>query len=80
MTSIALGIFIIFVVYIAIWSIRNDTVRSISDQTGLIRMRRPSEPGPRPGSGGGRRRPEAAERAGGSPPSRVHPDASTRGR
>ena len=42
MTSIALGMFIVFIIYIMIWSIKNDGARSISEQTGLIRMRDPS--------------------------------------
>ena len=42
MTSIALGVFIIFIIYIMIWSIKNDGARSIGEQTGLIRMRDPS--------------------------------------
>jgi hypothetical protein len=42
MTSIALGIFIIFIIYIMIWSIKNDDVSSIGEQTGFIRMRNPS--------------------------------------
>jgi hypothetical protein len=42
MTSVALGVFIIFILYVMIWSIRNDKVRSIFDQTGLIKMRGPS--------------------------------------
>ncbi len=43
MTSIALGIVIVFIVYVMIWSIRNDGVRRIGDQTGLIRMRDPDK-------------------------------------
>lgn len=39
MTSIALGVFIAFIFYVMIWSIKNDGAGSISDQTGLIRMR-----------------------------------------
>jgi len=42
MTSVALGVFIIFILYVMIWSIKNDKVRSILDQTGLIKMRDPS--------------------------------------
>jgi hypothetical protein len=42
MTSIALGVFIVFILYIMIWSIKNDGVRSIREQTGLIRMRESS--------------------------------------
>ena len=44
MTSIALGLFILFMIYIVIWSVKNDQARSISDQTGLIRMREPARP------------------------------------
>jgi len=42
MTSFALGAFIIFVIYVMIWSIRNDGAASIGEQTGFIRMRDPS--------------------------------------
>ena len=43
MTSIALGVFIVFIIYVMVWSIRNDDARSIRDQTGFIRMRLPPE-------------------------------------
>jgi hypothetical protein len=39
MTSIAFGVVIIFILYVMIWSIKNDGAKSISDQIGLIRMR-----------------------------------------
>jgi hypothetical protein len=39
MTSIAFGAVIIFILYVMIWSIKNDGAKSIGDQSGLIRMR-----------------------------------------
>lgn len=50
MTSIALGVFIIFIIYVMVWSIRNDGARSIAEQTGFIRMRRPSKEKPKLGT------------------------------
>jgi hypothetical protein len=44
MTSIALGVFVLFIVYVMVWSIKNDQMRSISEQTGFIRMRDPARP------------------------------------
>lgn len=38
-TSIALGIFILFIFYVIYWSMKNDKVRTIREQTGFIRMR-----------------------------------------
>lgn len=35
---------ILFIGYIIYWSLRNDKAKSISDQTGLIRMRGAEEP------------------------------------
>lgn len=58
MVSIALGLFVIFIVYVMIWSIKNDDARSIGDQTGLIRMREPSNK--RPGRLGHRRQAAAS--------------------
>lgn len=43
MTSIALALFIVFIVYVMIWSIRNDGARSIREQNGYIKMRVPPE-------------------------------------
>ena len=43
MTGIALLIFTGFILYVMVWSIKNDGVRSIKDQTGLIKMRELSE-------------------------------------
>jgi len=43
MTSIALGIFIVGIIYVMIWSLKNDGARSIGEQTGFIRMRVPSK-------------------------------------
>lgn len=45
MTSIALGVFIVFIVYVVIWSMRNDGAKSLRDQTGIIRMRVPKGAG-----------------------------------
>lgn len=45
MTSIALGVFIVFIVYVMIWSMRNDNAKSIRDQTGYIRMKIPKGAG-----------------------------------
>ena len=44
MTSIALGLFILFIVYVMVWSIKNDQMPSISEQTGFIKMRDPARP------------------------------------
>jgi hypothetical protein len=44
LVSIALGIFIAGVIYVTIWSVANDTAKSIEDQTGFIRMRVPKKP------------------------------------
>ena len=41
MTAIALVIFVIGILYVMIWSMKNEDARSISDQTGFIRMRKP---------------------------------------
>jgi hypothetical protein len=60
MTSIALGVFITFIIYIMIWSIKNDGARSISEQTGLIRMRDPSTA---PRKSGGRSEPRRTSTA-----------------
>lgn len=44
LTSIGLGLFILCVIYVAIWSVKNDGAPSIGDQTGFIRMRTPGKP------------------------------------
>lgn len=44
LVSIALGIFILCIIYVAYWSIKNDAATSIEEQTGLIRMRVPRPP------------------------------------
>lgn len=44
LASIGLGIFILGIIYVAIWSTRNDGAPSIGDQTGFIRMRMPRKP------------------------------------
>jgi hypothetical protein len=41
MTAIALAVFTLFIAYVMVWSIKNDNVRSIGEQTGWIRMRHP---------------------------------------
>lgn len=41
MVSIALGVFILCIVYVIVWSIMNDKAGAIRNQTGLIRMRLP---------------------------------------
>lgn len=50
LTSIGLGVFIACVIYVAIWSVKNDGAMSIEDQVGFIRMRawkRPAAPAAR---------------------------------
>jgi hypothetical protein len=42
MTAIALVIFVVAILYVMIWSIKNEDARSIGDQTGFIKMRDPS--------------------------------------
>ena len=42
MVSIALGIFILAILYVIFWSMKNDKARSIDEQTGFIRMREPT--------------------------------------
>lgn len=44
LVSIALGIFILCVIYVAYWSVKNDAAESIDDQMGFVRMRRPRKP------------------------------------
>lgn len=44
MTAIALVIFTCFIVYVMIWSIKNENARSTKDQTGIIKMRDPKLP------------------------------------
>lgn len=51
MISIALGVFIIFIIYVAIWSVSNDGARSIEEQKGIIRMRVPQKTTPKHGGG-----------------------------
>lgn len=50
LTSIGLGVFIACVIYVVIWSVKNDGASSIEDQDGFIRMRawkRPTGPAAR---------------------------------
>jgi hypothetical protein len=61
MTSFALGAFIIFVLYVIIWSIRNDGAASIGEQNGLIRMRETSRDA-RKSTGAGHRSHQTAPR------------------
>ena len=56
MTAIALAIFIVAILYVMIWSIRNDGRRSIGEQTGFLRMRDPSSTARKPGEQRGHRR------------------------
>ena len=44
LVSIALGLFILGIVYVAIWSVKNDAAKTIGDQVGFIRMRLPRSP------------------------------------
>jgi hypothetical protein len=55
MTSVALGIFIVFIVYVMIWSIKNHGARSIADQSGIIKMRDPTDAAGKPYRRSGRR-------------------------
>jgi len=66
MTAIALAVFIVFIIYVMIWSIRNDGVRSIREQTGYIKMRVPPEtpPDKTPEQRRAQQNPAAAKRAG----------------
>ncbi len=41
MTAIALALFTLFIAYVMVWSIKNDHLRSIGEQSGLIKMRDP---------------------------------------
>lgn len=58
MVSIALGIFILGIVYVIVWSIMNDKAGAIRDQTGFLRMRVP--PGQEPEGGQPAARPRLA--------------------
>lgn len=44
LVSIALGIFILCVIYAAYWSVKNDAAGSIEEQVGFIKMRLPKSP------------------------------------
>jgi hypothetical protein len=72
MTSIALGVFIVFIVYVMIWSMRNDGAKSLRDQRGFIRMRVPKGAGPADQEGA------AAERTGAKGNGRGHHAPSSR--
>lgn len=48
LVSISLGIFILCVIYVAYWSVKNDALGSIEEQVGFIRMRVPKKPASRP--------------------------------
>jgi hypothetical protein len=63
MTSVALGIFIVFIVYVMIWSIKNDGARSIGDQSGIIKMRDPSDTAGKPYQRSGRQQYAGQSRA-----------------
>ena len=64
LASIGLGLFILGIIYVAIWSVRNDDASSIGDQTGFIRMRLSRSPRPRT-------RQRAADPAVAAPPRRI---------
>ncbi len=60
-SSIALGLFIVFIIYVMIWSIKNDHARSIGEQTGLIKMREQSNAAARSARRQNRGRPQTAK-------------------
>lgn len=62
LVSIALGIFIACVIYVAIWSVQNDGARSIAEQTGPIRMRVPKKPRSRLAQRAARANPDTPDR------------------
>ena len=41
MTSIAFGLALLSIVYIIFWSLRNDDVKDLGEQKGLLRMKAP---------------------------------------
>ena len=44
MVSIAMGVFVLVILYVLFWSVRNDKVDSVEEQRGLINMRDPAQP------------------------------------
>lgn len=44
LVSIAFGIFILAIIYVIYWGVKNDAAQSIEDQVGFIRMRVPKTP------------------------------------
>lgn len=46
MESLVFGLVIFAIGYIVYWSFKNDNVKSISEQRGLIRMRNHEDPDP----------------------------------
>ena len=56
LVSIALGVFILCVIYVAYWSVKNDSAKSIEEQVGFIKMRAPKSSSRRP-AGPSHRRP-----------------------
>lgn len=44
LVSVALGIFIACIIYVVVWSVKNDAAKSIENQDGFIRMRVPRRP------------------------------------
>src|SRR3546814_6921016 len=68
MSSIALGIFILAIIYVVLWSVINDDARSFRDQKGIIRMRIPpgDDAQERNASPSGARRSTPASRLGGT--------------
>ena len=41
MTGIAFGLILLSIVYIIFWSVRNDDVKDLGEQKGLLRMKAP---------------------------------------
>jgi len=63
MVSIALGLFILCVIYVAAWSVMNDGARSIDDQKGFIKMRVPAKTPSAKGKGAMGLKPTATTRS-----------------
>jgi hypothetical protein len=63
MVSIALGLFILCVIYVAAWSVMNDGARSIDDQKGFIKMRVPAKAPSAKGKGAMSLKPAATTRS-----------------
>ncbi len=59
MVSIAMGVFILVILYVIFWTMRNDKVNSIDEQRGLINMRDPAQPKKDPDKRGRRMMPRS---------------------